>query len=83
MAKQKTLKEQYPIEGTFEPGTQNQTNADNHFENHELWEVRKKYTQMTVYMEALNRVLELENDANADTFMNRVRDLMIASNREA
>lgn len=82
MAKQKTLEEKFPIEGTFTEGEQQQTNPDNYFKNHSLELVRKKYIQQTVYMEALNQVLELNMDATADTFMMRVRDLIIASSRE-
>jgi len=82
MATKKTLKEQYPIEGTFEPGEVQKTNPDNYFAKHSVEMIRKKYVQQMVFMEALNQVLELSQDANADTFMQRVRDLMIASSRE-
>jgi len=82
MAKKQKLEERFPIEGTFTEGKQNSTNPDNYFANHSVDLIRKKYIQQTVYMEALNQVLELNQDATAETFMQRVRDLIIASQRE-
>jgi len=83
MAKQKSLKEQYPIEGTFTEGEQQQVNQDNYFRDFELEDIRKRYLKMTVFMETLHEVLELSFDSSGQQFMIRIGELITAANRES
>lgn len=74
------MNEKFPNEAKFRPGQQ-RSNPDNHFEGRELDEVRRRYVKFTVLMEYLNDVLELGRHTDLDTFANRIRDLVIASNK--
>lgn len=75
------IEEKYPNEAKFTGGEQMKVNQDNHFINHDLDEIRKKYIKFTVYMEALNEVLELHRTASVEEFAVRIRDIVIAANQ--
>lgn len=78
--KRKSPVDQYPNEALIEDApVARELPQDNYFEKHEKAIIAKKYLQFTVYMEALNEVLELENTANIESFAFRIRDLVLAS----
>jgi len=80
--KAETLQEQYPNEGKTEEVKKAEIQENNHFRDHSVEEIRKKYLQFTVYMEALNAVLELPIDATLGQFSTRIHDLVMATNKE-
>jgi len=48
----------------------------NYFKDHEIPVIKKKYLQFTVFMEALNEVLELDRYATVETFARRIQHLI-------
>jgi len=78
--KQKTLDERYPNKGKILNGKSQSLNPDNYFHGMSIDEVRKKYIHFTVFMEHLNKVLELPIDANIETLSRRIYDLVYAAN---
>jgi len=79
---QEGLSDQFPNPGVLEDTTKNEMNPDNYFQKMEVEIIRKKYLQFTVYMEALQDVLELDRYASIDQFAHRVRDIVLATNKE-
>jgi len=79
---QEGLSDQFPNTGVLEETTKNEMNPDNYFQNMEVEIIRKKYLQFTVYMEALQDVLGLDRYATIDQFAHRVRDIVLATNKE-
>jgi len=83
MAKIRNIKdafdEKYPNIGKVEEFQERKVNDDNYFQNHEKEQVAKKFIQMTVFCEALNEVLELDQNANVEMLAFRIRDLSIRS----
>jgi len=55
-------------------------NPDNYFHGMPLEEVRKKYIHFTVFMESLNKVLELPINTDIETLSRRIYDLVYAAN---
>lgn len=82
MSKTKNLKENFPNEGTFSDGKKSPLNPDNYFHGMPLWDVRRKYIRFTVYMEAINKELELQKDASIEQLSQRIYDLVYASQQE-
>lgn len=76
------LEEQFPQEAEVITEGARQMNEDNHFRNHDVSIIRKKYLQFTVYMEALNEVLELPREATVEQFSRRIHDIVLATNKE-
>jgi len=79
---QEGLSDQYPNEATISDVRENPMNPDNHFQHTDVEVIRKKYLQFTVYMEALQDVLELDRFATIDQFAHRVRDIVLATNKQ-
>jgi len=78
--KQESLDEKYPNQGKIVNGKIQPLNPDNYFHGMSLEDVRKKYIHFTVFMEHLNKVLELPIDANIETLSRRIYDLVYAAN---
>lgn len=76
-----TLEENYPNEATFKKGSDRNTSEENYFRDHDVELVRKKYIQFTVYMEAMNQVMELGLNASVEDFAFRIRDLVEAAQK--
>jgi len=81
-AKPTTIEEKYPNKGKIINGQEQKLNPDNYFHGMPLDEVRKKYIHFTVFMESLNKVLELPIDTNIETLSRRIYDLVYAANPE-
>lgn len=77
-----TLEEKFPNEAKFQNGQKRTINEDNHFREHSLDDIRRRYLKFTVFMEALNQVLELDRSASVDHFAKRIVDLVHAANQE-
>jgi len=71
-----TIIERFPNEGYVGNGQERQLPENNYFTDHEDAQIKKKYLQFTVFMEALNQVLELDRYATVETFAIRIRHLV-------
>jgi len=74
--------EQFPNEARVTPGEKVEVHENNHWKNHELEVVRKKYVRFSILMELLNDDLELPKTATVEQFALRIRDLVYAQQRE-
>ena len=78
-----SIAEKFPNEATVTSGEKQEVHENNHFKNHELADVRKKYVRFSVLMEYLNDILEVDSKTvNVETFAHRIRDLVYAQQRE-
>lgn len=77
-----SIAEKFPNEARVTSGEKVEVHENNHFKNHELWDVRKKYVRFSILMEYLNEVLELPQTATVDQFAHRIRDIVYAQQRE-
>lgn len=75
-----TMEEKFPNVAQVMDGHQLQVQENNWFKNHEVAVVVKKYLQFTVFMEALNEVLELDRYATVETFARRISELIQKEN---
>lgn len=79
---QETIEEKYPNVATFGNGQKKKLNDDNFFKDHDLEVIRQKYIKFTVFMEAINDVLELGRETSVEQFAMRVRDIVYAAQQE-
>jgi len=71
-----TIIEKFPNGATIKDFREAEVHENNHFKDHEIEQVAKKYLQFTVYMEALNEVLELDRYATVEQFARRIAHLI-------
>jgi len=74
--------EKFPNEAKLGKGEAVQVHENNHWKNHDLEVVRKKYVRFSILMELLNDDLELPKTATVEQFALRIRDLVYAQQRE-
>lgn len=74
--------DQFPNEATVTDGHKVAVHENNHFKNHDLEIIRKKYVRFSILMELLNDDLELPKTATVEQFALRIRDLVYAQQRE-
>jgi len=79
-SKSKNVEESFPNKGKIINGKEQPLNPDNYFHGMSLEEVRKKYIHFTVFMEHLNKILELPIETNIETLSRRIYDLVYAAN---
>lgn len=75
--------EKFPNEAAVSAGQTQEVHENNHFRNHELEVIRKKYVRFSILMELLNDDLELPITATVEQFAHRIRDLVYAQQRES
>lgn len=75
-----TIEDKYPNVAKVGDGIPLDVQENNYFKDHEKEIVVKKYLQFTVFMEALNEVLELDRYATVDTFARRIAQLVTKEN---
>lgn len=75
-----TLDEKYPNEAQVLEGQKLDVQENNYWKNHELEQIKKKYLQFTVFIEAINEVLELDRYATVETFARRIAELIQREN---
>jgi len=79
-----TLEEQFPNDAKLSKGKKAEVHENNHFKNHPLEDVKKKYVRFSIFMEILNDALELDpKTATIEQFAHRIRDLVYAQQRES
>jgi len=71
-----TIIEKFPNEGKVGNGEARTVQENNYFADHENAVIKKKYLQFTVFMEAMNEVLELDRYATVETFARRIQHLI-------
>jgi len=71
-----TIIEKFPNEAKVGDGEARLVHENNFFKDHETAVIKKKYLQFTVFMEALNEVLELDRYATVETFARRIQHLI-------
>jgi len=71
-----TIIEKFPNEAKVGNGEARTVHENNYFANHENAVVKKKYLQFTVFMEAMNEVLELDRYATVEVFARRIQHLI-------
>lgn len=76
------ITEKFPNEASVTAGEKVDVHENNHFKNHELEIIRKKYVRFSILMELLNDDLELPKTATVEQFAHRIRDLVYAQQRE-
>lgn len=75
--------EKFPNDASVTAGQKVDVHENNHFQNHELEVIRKKYVRFSILMELLNDDLELPKTATVEQFAHRIRDLVYAQQRES
>lgn len=75
-----TLEEKYPNVAQVGDGSPSDVQENNYFKDHEVEQIMKKYLQFTVFMEALNDILELDRYATVETFARRIAHLVNKEN---
>lgn len=74
----KELKDQFPNEAKLD-AEKEEVQENNYFKEFDKQLLQKKYLQFTVYMEAVNDVLELSRESTVEQFAKRVHDLVMAT----
>jgi len=78
-----SIVEKYPNEARVTEGQKVEVHENNHWKNHDLEVIRKKYVRFSILMELLNDDLELTKTATVEQFAHRIRDLVYAQQRES
>lgn len=78
-----SIVDKFPNEARVTQGTPVEVHENNHFKDHDLEIVRKKYVRFSILMELVNDDLELQKTATVEQFAHRIRDLVQAQQRES
>jgi len=78
--KKKDLQEQYPKPGEIKNQKRSILPENNFYYGRQTKEVRRRYMQFSVFMEAMNESLELPQNSSPEDMTRRINDLMTAVN---